>query len=319
MDRLEQRIEAWHDRLRRRGRLGPVVQVVGGVLRQWREDRVTGLAAEVAFWALLSLVPVMLVLAALLGSLEAIVGDELATRAEDALVDAMSGVLTDEAEGLVGSVEGLFARPSPGLLSVALVLTLWTASRGFAAVANALDVVYDLEEYRSWLKRRTLGVAMAAGSLVVLALLLAMVFVGPLLGGGQTVADDLGLGDLFVTLWTWARLPVVVIVLLAWATTVYHLAPNHRTPWRWDVPGALLAAVLGGLFTFGFRLYVETQGDNVVVSGLGGVLIAVLWLYLMALGLLLGGELNAVLGRRAGRDVGAGGEGEAPGAASTAG
>src|SRR5690606_22683237 len=109
------------------------------------------------------------------------------------------------------------------------------------------------------------------------------------------------MGDLFVTLWQWVRIPVVIVILLGWATTMLHFAPNHHTKWRRDFPGAVLAAALWGLFTFGFRIYLEYQGDNVVVSGLGGILIAVLWMFLMALGLMLGAELNAVLNERAGR------------------
>lgn len=278
--------------------VGPFLQVVTSLGRHWREDRVTGLAAEVAFWALLSIVPMMLVLAALLGFLEELIGADLAQRAEDSVVEGMNELLTSDAEPVSNSVEQLFQQPSPGLLSIALPTLLWTASRVFAAIANALDVVYDLEERRSWVKRRVVGLALSLGSLIVVTLVLSMLLVGPLLGGGESIADEVGMGDQFVTLWEWFRIPVVVVIMLGWATTVLHLAPNHVTPWRWDLPGALLAAGSWGLFTFGFRVYLEYQGDNVVVSGLGGVLIAVLWLFLIALGLLLGGELNAVLGRR---------------------
>lgn len=90
-----------------------------------------------------------------------------------------------------------------------------------------------------------------------------------------------------------------MILITGWAATVFHLAPNHRTPWCWDVPGAVVTALWWGLASAGFRLYLSVAaGANQVLGTLGGSLIVLLWLYLMSLGLLLGGEVNAVLAHR---------------------
>lgn len=284
-----------------RPRLQATVEVVQEMVGEWRNDRVTGLAAEVAFFGLLSLFPTLLATAAALGSLQAVVGRSAATRAEDAVIDFLERVLTDEAAGIVDAVKDLFAGANPGLLTLGLVLALWAASRGFAAVINALDVAYDVDEGRSWFRIRARAVGLATGSVVAGAVVLTMIVVGPLFGTGRQVADAVGLGTVFATLWDWARFPIAVIVLLAWAATVFHIAPNHRTPWRWDVPGAVLSAVLWALFSLGFRAYLTfAASGNQVLGTLGGTLIVVLWLYLMSLGLILGGELNAILARRAG-------------------
>ncbi len=279
--------------MERPGHLGAVL------VREWRDDRVGGLAAEVAFFGLLSLFPALLAVAAALSSLEALAGGDVAARVERGVVGFLERVLTDEASGTIDAVRTLFVDASPGTFTVGALLALWAASRGFVAVINGLDVVYDLDERRSYVGLRALALALALGTVVVVALVLAMVVLGPLLGTGRDVADHLGAGDLFAALWTWARWPLVVALMVTWAATVFHIAPNHRTPWRWDLPGAMLTALLWALLSAGFRLYLAVAAEaNQVMGALGGALIVLLWLYLLAVGLLLGGELNAVLAER---------------------
>ena len=280
---------------------GPVLEVSQRMATEFGRDRVTGLAGEIAYFTLLSLFPLLLVLASLLSSLDAVVGADVADKAEEAIVDGLSDVLTTEGDGLVSAVQQLFDRPSPGLLSLGLVFTLWAASRTFVAVVNALDVVFELEERRPWLKVRALGLLLTLGTVVMAVVLLALVLVGPLLGTGQDLAADLGISRGFGTAWEWLRVPVAAVVLIAWAATVYHVVPHraHRTRWRNDLPGALLAAAGAGLVTVGFRTYLDVAGgSNVVIGAVGGVLTAVLWIYLMAIVLLLGAELNDALAWR---------------------
>jgi membrane protein len=216
----------------------------------------------------------------------------------------MERVFTDEASGTIDEVQVLFEGSSPGLLTVGLAVALWSASRGFTAVINALDIAYGLDERRSYARLRLAAVGLALGSVLVGALLLAVMILGPLLGTGREVADAIGAGDAFATAWDWVRWPVVALVTVLWATTILHLAPNHRTRWRNDLPGAVLAATIWLALTAGLRAYLAVAGDaNQVFGTLGGALIVLLWLYLLALGLLIGGELNAVLIRRRGHDT----------------
>lgn len=268
---------------------------------EWRDDRVTGLAAEIAFFAILGLFPALLALAGALGWLDVIAGKDLATRVEDAVIEALQRVLTDEASELIRSVERLFAESNPGLFTVGLLTAVWTASRGFNAVIDALDNVYDLEEGRPYLRRRGLALTLAAGTVVVFAIVLGMLVVGPLFGTGADVAERFGLGGAFATFWDWARWPTVALAMVLWAATVFHLAPNHKTPWRWDLPGALVTAIFWAMVSVGLRVYlaVAPSADEVLGTA-GGVLIALLWLYLLALGLLLGGEVNAMLAKHRG-------------------
>jgi membrane protein len=272
------------------------VRILRGLQDAWREDRVPGLASEIAFWGILSVFPGLLATAAALGVMDTILGGDIAERAQEETIDYLEEILTEEASGTINAVEDLFTTASPGLLTFGVLAALWAASRGFAAIIRALHVAYNISERRNALKRRFLAFGLAAGSVLVGALGLAMVVVGPLLGTGQDVADAIGLGDVFATLWTWIRWPVVLLIVVAWATTILHIAPNHKTPWRWDLPGAVLATVAWIVVSFGLRYYLSFAGEgNQVYGVLGGALIALFWLFLLAIGLVLGGELNAVL------------------------
>jgi membrane protein len=270
------------------------------------EDRVDGLAAEFAFFGVLGTFPGLLIVASLLGSLERMVGHDLAARSEALVLDAMDQVLTSSAAGLRDAVRELFARPSRGIAILATATALVGLSRAWAVVIRALDLAYRVKEHRSWLRQRLLGLALALSSVVLAVVGLGMIVVDPLLGAGAQLADRLGLGELFAAAWNWLRWPVAFAALVAWAAAVYHVAPGRRLRWREALPGAVAAAVLWLVASLGFSLYLRVAADaNRVLGTLGGALIGVLWLYLLALILLVGGELNGVLhrAREPGRQV----------------
>lgn len=266
---------------------------------EWRHDRITGLAAEVAFFWLLAVFPAALATAAALGSLELVVGRGLAGEAEAAVLEALRDVLTDRASGTIEAVEALFDQGDAGTATIGLLTALWAASRGFLAVIRALDVVHHLEERRSYGRQRAVALGLALGSVVTAAAILAVLVLGPLLGNGRDVADAVGLGAAFATGWDLLRWPLAAAALVGWAATVLHVAPSHQTLWRRDLPGAVLAGACWAVLTVGLRLYLQlAPGANVVLGLLGGPLIVLLWLYLLAIGLLVGGELNHLLGQR---------------------
>jgi membrane protein len=286
--------------------LARATQLTRRVAAACHEDRVDGLAAEFAFFGVLSTFPGLLVVAALLGSLERLVGHDLASRSEALVLRAMDQVLTSSAAGLRDAVRELFARPSRGVAVLATATALLGLSRAWAVVIRALDLAFHVEERRPWLRQRLLGLALALGSVLLAVLGLGMIVVDPLLGAGAELAERLGLGELFAVAWNWLRWPLAFAALVAWAATVYHVAPGRRLRWREALPGAVAAAVLWLVASGGFSHYLRVAaGANPVLGTLGGGLIGVLWLYLLALILLVGGELNGVLhrGREPGRQV----------------
>jgi membrane protein len=203
---------------------------------------------------------------------------------------------------LESTVGDLFAGPNTGVFTVGIVLTVYAASRGFTAVVKALDVAYDHEHRRGFVATLAVGVALTVLSVLVAAVLIVMLLVGPLFGEGEVLADRVGLGSQWATAWEWLRWPVAALVLVGWAATMFHLAPAHRGPWRWEVPGALVSAAWWIVVTLGFNRYLAfaSEGANAVFGLLGGALSLLFWLYLMAMGLLVGAEINGILASRYG-------------------
>ncbi len=194
-------------------------------------------------------------------------------------------------------VDELFREPKGGLFTIAVIAAVYSASRGLAAVIRALDVAYDIEEVRPWVSVRLLALGMSLGTLVVAALTLAVVVVGPLLGFGAAAIENDSVAHV---LWQAFSYPLMFAVLVVWGATIFHLAPNHRTPWRWDLPGAVFTGVSWILVSVAFRVYTEfSASGNRITSSIAILIAAMLWVYFLSLGLLLGGELNGVLWRRA--------------------
>lgn len=265
------------------------------------QDRLLGLAAEIAFFAVLSLFPTLLIAVGLLGVLDVVVGADVAAGAERQVVSALDAVLTDQGAPAVASVENLFEQRRGGLLTVATAGALVTLSGAFAVVIDALNLAYDTVERRSWIRRRLLGLLMGVATVVAAVLALAALVVGPFLGGGAEIARLVGLGSAFSAAWDVLRLPAVLLGLVMWAAALFHFAPNGRRPWRESLPGAVLTAVLWIAASAGLRLYLTVAaGANPVLGAFGGGVIVMTWLYLLSFALLLGGEWNATLARAGG-------------------
>ncbi|CAN5123792.1 YihY family inner membrane protein [soil metagenome] len=259
----------------------------------------SGLAAEVAFFAMLGIFPALLAIAAVLGSLDSVAGRELAAQAESAILATLDRIFTDEANGVLDTVREMFSEERTGILTLGALGALFAAARGFLGVVRALDVAYDLDEHRTWLQLLPTAVVLALGSVIVAAVMLAMLVLGPVLGGGREVAGAIGLGDVFAAFWDFLRAPVAFVALILWAATLYQRGPDHDTAWRLHLPGAVLAATSWLVVSLGFRLYLLVAAEgNQVFGVLGGALSLLVWLYLIGIGLLLGGELNAILAER---------------------
>ena len=258
------------------------------MVREFSEDRVTDLAAGVTFFAVFALPAGVLAFVAALGSLSSFVGRDLAADAEREVIEFMNMNFTSEASDLTEAVSSLFDQQRPGLLAFSVIVAFWALSRGFAGLVRALDVAYDLEERRSWARIRLTGLALAMMTIIAISAVIAALVVIPFLDSVDVLVSIL-------------RGPVAFVAVMTWATTVYHIAPNHHTPWRWDIPGALLTTALWLALALGFGFYLSIAGTgNQVVGAVGALLVALTWIYLMAMALLVGAELNAVLADRAG-------------------
>ncbi|HVL97874.1 MAG TPA: YihY/virulence factor BrkB family protein [Egibacteraceae bacterium] len=282
-------------------------------VRLWRavvKDRVTGLAAEMAFFALLSLVPLLVAIGAGLGYLERIIGREQVAEAQATVIDALSVVFSPDLtrEVIAPFVEGLLTQERTGLALGSLAVTLYLSSRVFTATIRALDLAYNVEDRRGLLAQRGLAVLFAVAAVVVFVLMLGFLVVGPLFGGGRVLAERLGFGRLFAFAWALGRWPLLVVLVIGFLALLYRLGPQVDNRWRECLPGAVLGVVLWVLVSLGFRLYLDAGGgvqtpqfgeeeEALRAAGrvVGAVVASVLWIYLSGVAILVGGELNAEL------------------------
>jgi membrane protein len=283
--------------LRRLGllRFGPFIAKIRAEVSR---DRISGLAAEVAFFGTLSIFPALLMLATALGYIGRIVGSDVVDTSRAVVVDFVSGILTEQ--GPVNAVESLFLGDFGGVLTLSIATAVYAMSRGFSAVITALDLAYDLPETRSWIRQRVVAVGLGLGSVLFALLMLVMFVAGPLLGGGDAVADFLGFdGGGFRVFWNWLRWPAMLFALVAWAILLYKLAPHHRMRWRRCIPGALFSAFGWLAVSLAFSAYLRVAfGANQILGAIGGGLVMMVWLYMLSWVLLVGGELNALIDER---------------------
>jgi membrane protein len=295
----------------------------GGILRRLasevREDRVLGLAAETAFFTVLSMFPSLLVATGLLSLVDDLAGADVAGRTEDRITSALDLILTDRASGTVASVERIFEGSYGGLLTFATVGALVTLSGAWAVLIDALNQAYDTVERRSWLRRRALGLGLGVLTVLVVVVALTVIVVGPLLGKGEDLAALVGLGEVFATGWDLARFPLLLVIVTLWLMLVFHVAPNRRTRWRDSLPGAVSTALTWLLATAGFSFYLHVVGtQNPVLGAFGGGAIVMLWVYLLSIALMLGAEINTIIEeRRTGARAADSGNGLPPGTTGT--
>lgn len=268
--------------------------------RSWHDDRVSGLAAEIGFFALLSLFPLLLVSSAILGVLGSILGSDLAASVEGQVTE-WSAQLFGAEGGVTDAVGSLFSASSTSALTFGIVATLYTASRGFAAVVRALDVAYGHDTTRGWVGTQVIGILLAIGTIVVGSITLAGLVIGPLLGREDFVGDGIA-GDILTFLWIWLRYPAAIVILVSWAATIFHVAPNRRAQWRDEIPGAAFTAAFALIATLLFSVYLRTlsSSSNAIFGVIGTAITLQLWLFLLAIGLVLGAEVNAAFALRRG-------------------
>ena len=264
-------------------------------VKEFKADRGTMTAAGMAFYWFLAIFPALLAAIGFIGLVG--VGDEFADKLNDAIGSFLPG---DAAEVLTPSLENGEKASGSGFAALfGTAVALFSASAGMVALQVGLNVVYDVEEDRKYLKARLYALLL----LVVTAVLggvatAAIVFGAPI---GEEVADNLGAGgSAFMALWTLARWLVGIMSLTILFASYYVLGPNRETPrWTWISPGGLLATLIWLLASLGFSFYVGSFGSYAETYGsLAGVVVLLLWLFLSGLAIVLGGELNAELERQ---------------------
>lgn len=261
-------------------------QLAKDVAREYSRDNVSDLAASITFWTILSIPAAALALVSALSSLEPLTDASLADEVETEVQQFLRDTLVDS-DTLAGAVDQLFNDSGSGIAIVATLVALFTLSRAFAGLIRALDVAYEVEDRRPFWYVRIVAIGLGVSTIVVIAGTATFLAMLPSFGLGPVMR--------FVA-------PLAAVTLLvAWAAAVFHIGPNHRTPWRYDVPGALFTAFGWVLTTQLFTFYVRfSEGRNEVQSSVAIVLLALTLMYLLSLVLVVGAEINDVIARRSG-------------------
>jgi len=282
------------------------------LLRTGQRHRITGHAAEMAFFAVLTLVPSTVAVGSALGLFRKVIGEDAVAQAESAMTGAVRTLMgPDLADSVISPfVHAQLSQPRGGVALGGLLVAWWLASHLFASTGHALDAAYGVHDRRPTVVHRLLALGFALVSVLLVAITVEVMVVGPLGHGTFSPLDRMGLGDQYAMTWAIARWPLALAVVVAFLVCLYRFSANVRHSWRECVPGALLGAALwivaAAAFrasaALGLRNSIGVQSDDASVRIIGqsvnAVVATVLWAYLASIAILIGGEFNAALRAR---------------------
>jgi membrane protein len=252
--------------------------------------RVTGLAAEAGFWALLSLPPLVLGLAASLGYLGDVIGEDTIAAVQASILDFTGTFLTQQSVVAViePTLEEVFTGPRVDLISIGFLISLWSGSRALNVYVDTITIMYGLAGHRGIARTRALSFSLYLVGLVLGAIVVPLVLAGPRLIDAVLPPT---LEQLSALYW-----PLVTLLSVAFLTSLYHVSVPVRTPWWRDLPGAVLALAiwLAGGAVIRWVISVSVGGPS-IYGPLAAPIIVLIWLYVLAIAVLIGAALNSAL------------------------
>lgn len=261
-------------------------EVVKRTVKDSIDDGITGLAAQLAYYFFLALFPALLFLVALASFFPL-----------QQAIDQITGALTRLAPGDVvtmveGQLEAISNRRNGGLLTIGFLGTLWSTSSAMTGIVDTLNKAYEIREARPWWKVRLLAIGLTVAVGLFILVSFTLIVVGPQVA--ERIAETAGLGNAFAMTWKIVQWPIVFLMVAVAIGLIYYFGPDAEQRWEWITPGSLLATVLWIAGSLGFRFYVTNFADyNETYGTIGGIIIALLWLYITGLSILVGAELNA--------------------------
>lgn len=290
----------WPTGRRLRGLAGTIagtgIRLTRRVFQESRQDRIPGLAAEVSFWTMLSLPSLLLGLLGLVGYAGHAFGSDISARVAEAILDQAGQIFTTTTidDVIRPLVREIVNRGNADLLSVGMVLALWSGSTAMTRYVSAITTAYDMPEVRSWWRTRALGLALYLGALLASVVVLPPVVLGPQLVG--KILADLPGPDLrgLIPAGYWLVVSVLSVAVL---TTLYHVAVPARTAWSRDLPGALLALLTWIAGSALLRTYLGSslRDGSAGAASVAAPIAILVFFYVTALSVLVGAELNAAV------------------------
>ena len=293
--------------MRRRRRQAPLISSLwtrGGLgwrglgMRLWRqiwEDELLGRCAELAYFFLFSIFPLLLFLTTLLGY---ITQANPSLRLDFLLYIARISPSRDITALLHDTLNEIAAGRGGAKLSLSLFFAIWVASNGMIAISRTLNTACGLKETRPWWKRRITAITLTITFAALIICALVLIFYGSSIG--EQLSVRLGIGSFFHLAWRLFQWPLILVFVVISFEMVYNYAPNlGDTPVRqWGTPGAVTGVALWLIASFGLRFYLSYfRSYSTAYGSLGAVILLLVWFYFTAFALLMGGEVNSEIAR----------------------
>ncbi len=262
-----------------------VVTTVGSCMRY----RVTGLAAEAAFFAVLSVPPLIFAMAGMIGFVTDQFSPAQVENVRQAVIDLSEQALTQSAvQNIIEpTIDDVLAGGRFDVISLGFVLALWSGSRALHVFVDTITIMHGLGGHRGIVKTRALSFG-----LYVLAMVLGVFMVPLVVAGPGLVAEWLPQRLDFLIHFYW---PVVVVISICFLATLYHVSVPVRTNWSFNLPGATFALFCWVVGSFLLRWFLTaTSADSRSIYGpLAAPIAVLLWLYLVSIAVLIGAAVNA--------------------------
>ncbi|MFF1462766.1 YihY/virulence factor BrkB family protein [Streptomyces sp. NPDC058330] len=256
------------------------------------EYRILGLAAEAAFFTLLSLPPLLLGLIGLLGYVDEWTSTTTVASIERNILSAVQTVLSERGVNDIAKplLEDVTTGARPDVISIGFAIALWSGSRAVNVFIETITVMYGLDGHRGIVKTRLLAFLLYVVALVLGSVVLPLLVVGP-----DRVVEFVPWGTELLAVLYW---PLVIVLSIAFLTTLYHVSVPVRSPWMEDVPGALVALAMWVLGSFLLRIYLTSTVEGPTIYGsLAAPIAVLLWIGISAFAVLVGAAVNAAIDR----------------------
>lgn len=248
------------------------------------EDDLPGMSAQLAYYFLLSLFPLLIVIFTLMPYLPF---------HEHDVLGIISGFAPEDAMKLIEkNISEIMSHRNGGLLSFGVIGTIWSSSNGIHAIMRAFNKAYNVEESRPFIVSRGMAILLTFGMILVFIVAIVLPVFGREIG--LFLFSQFGYSSEFLKLWNTLSLAVSAIILFLIFTGLYWVAPNVKLRCRSAFPGAAFATVGWIISSLGLSYYVGNFGNYSVAYGsIGAIIVLMLWLYISAFIIILGGEINA--------------------------
>jgi membrane protein len=265
------------------------VAIIRRAFKRFNSDHMTSIAAALAYYAFMAIPAALLVAVGVFGLFA---GPSAITT----VIDKLNGILPGQATSLLeGSLKNLTQHRGTGvaLLAIGSVLALWSVTGAMQNVMWAVNIAYDREDRRGFVRRRITALVMVGFALLAFALVFGLLVLGPPLS--VWVGSAVGSESAVHTVWWAAQWPLLIGGLLVAFAGIMYFAPNVKHPrWTFLTIGSSLAIVIWLLGSGAFAFYVSKFGSyNKTWGSLAAVVVMLTWLWLSAVALLLGAEVNA--------------------------